>query len=86
MSILKKSRKYEVDGTNYAFDFVGDKLAGIKQDVNGVFNPIPPKGTQFANVSSSDEALNAYKLNVSGNIKMDASGNVDIDGSEIYLN
>ena len=29
---------------------------------------------------------NAYKLNVSGNIKMDATGNVDIDGSEIYLN
>ena len=30
MSILKKSRKYEVDGTNYAFDFDGGKLVGIK--------------------------------------------------------
>ena len=29
---------------------------------------------------------NAYKINVSGNIKMDASGIVDIDGTEIYLN
>ena len=59
---VKKSRKYEVDGTNYAFDFVSDKLAGIKQEVNGVLNPIPPKGNQFASVSSSDEALDAYKI------------------------
>ena len=59
---VKKSKKYEVDGTNYAFDFVSDKLAGIKQEVNGVLNPIPPKGNQFASVSSSDEALDAYKI------------------------
>ena len=62
MSILKKSRKYEVDGTNYAFDFVGDKLAGIKKVVNGVLNPIPPKGNEFATVSSSDESLNAFNI------------------------
>ena len=58
----KKSRKYDVDGTNYVFDFESDKLAGIKQEVNGVLNPIPPKGNQFATVSASDEALNAFKI------------------------
>jgi len=62
MSILKKSRKYEVEGANYAFDFVGDKLAGIKKVVNGVLNPIPPKGNEFATVSSSDESLNAFNI------------------------
>ena len=59
---VKKSRKYEVDGNNYAFDFVSDKLTGIKKFVNGVLNPIPPKGSEFASVSSSDEALDAYKI------------------------
>ena len=59
---VKKSRKYEVDGNNYAFDFVSDKLAGIKKSVNGVLNPIPPKGSEFASVSSSDEALDAYRV------------------------
>ena len=58
----KKSRKYDIDGTNYAFDFVGDKLAGIKQEVNGVLNPIPPKGNQFADISTSDEGLNAFNV------------------------
>ena len=48
---VKKSRKYEVDGNNYAFDFVSDKLAGIKKSVNGVLNPIPPKGSEFASAS-----------------------------------
>ena len=59
---VKKSRKYEVDGNNYAFDFVSEKLAGIKKSVNGVLNPIPPKGSEFASVSSSDEALDAYRI------------------------
>ena len=59
---IKKSRKYDIDGTNYVFEFEGGKLAGIKQEVNGVLNPIPPKGNQFASVSSSDEALDAYKI------------------------
>ena len=59
---VKKSRKYEVDGNNYAFDFVSDKLAGIKKVVNGVLNPIPPKGSEFASVSSSEEALDAYRV------------------------
>ena len=59
---VKKSRQYSVDGNSYAFDFVSEKLAGIKKSVNGVLNPIPPKGSEFASVSSSDEALDAYKV------------------------
>ena len=47
---VKKSRQYSVDGNNYAFDFVSEKLAGIKKSVNGVLNPIPPKGSEFASV------------------------------------
>ena len=42
-------------------------------------------GGAFASMISEPDS-NAYKLNVQGTIKMDASGNVDIDGSEIYLN
>ena len=59
---VKKSRQYSVDGNSYAFEFVSEKLAGIKKSVNGVLNPIPPKGSEFASVSSSDEALDAYKV------------------------
>ena len=59
---VKKSRQYGIDGTNYAFEFEGDKLAGIKKVVNGVLNPIPPKGNEFATVSSSDESLNAFNI------------------------
>ena len=73
MSILKKSRKYEVDGTNYAFDFVGDKLAGMKKISNGVETPISSKTIEFANVSASDEALNAYKIAKYGSNKTAAA-------------
>ena len=59
---VKKSRKYEVDGASYAFDFVSDKLAGIKKVVNGVLTPVDPTTTEFDSVSSSDEALDAYKI------------------------
>jgi len=58
----KKSRQYSVDGNSYAFEFVGDKLAGIKKSVNGLLNPIPPNGSEFASVSSSDEAINAFNV------------------------
>ena len=78
MSILKKSRKYEVDGTNYAFDFVGDKLAGMKKIVNGVETPISSKTIEFANVSASDEALNAYKIAKYGSNKTAAAGETTI--------
>ena len=59
---VKKSRQYDIDGTNYAFEFDGDKLAGIKKVVNGVLTPISPKGSEFADISTSDEALNAYNI------------------------
>ena len=59
---VKKSRKYEVDGSNYAFDFVSDKLAGIKKVVNNVLTPVDPTTTEFDTVSSSEEALDAYKI------------------------
>ena len=59
---IKKSRKYDIDGTNYVFEFEGGKLAGIKQEVNGVLNSIPPKGKQFADISTSDEGLNAFNV------------------------
>ena len=63
MSILKKSRKYEVNGTNYAFDFVSNKLAGIKKVNNdGSQTPISSKTVEFTNVSNSDEALNAFNV------------------------
>ena len=58
----KKSRQYSVNGNSYAFEFVGDKLAGIKKSVNGILNPIPPKGSEFASVSSSDESLDAFNV------------------------
>ena len=59
---VKKSRQYSVDGNNYAFDFVSDKLAGIKKVVNNVLTPIPPKNNEFADISTSDEGLNAYNI------------------------
>ena len=59
---IKKSRKYDIDETNYVFDFDGDKLVGIKEEINGVLTPIPPKGNKFANISTSDEGLNAYNI------------------------
>ena len=56
----------------------------IKTQVDGGNVSCINGGAFDAMISSPDS--NAYKLNVQGNIKMDASGNVDIDGSEIYLN
>ena len=76
---VKKSRKYEVDGNNYAFDFVSDKLAGIKKVVNGVLNPIPPKGSEFASVSSSDEALDAYRIAKYGSNKTGAADETAVE-------
>ena len=75
---VKKSRQYSVDGNNYAFDFVSEKLAGIKKSVNGVLNPIPPKGSEFASVSSSDEALDAYKVAKYGPNKIAAAEETSI--------
>ena len=59
---VKKSRQYEVDGAKYAFDFVSDKLAGIKKVANGVLTPVDSTTTEFAKISSSDEALDAFNV------------------------
>ena len=59
---VKKSRQYDIDGTNYAFDFVSDKLAGIKKVVNNVLTPVDPTTTEFDTISSSDESLNAFNV------------------------
>ena len=56
----------------------------IKTQVDGASKSCINGGAFDAMISSPDS--NAYKINVSGNIKMDASGIVDIDGTEIYLN
>ena len=42
-------------------------------------------GGAFVGMISEPDS-NAYKLNVTGNIKGDATGNIDLDGSAIYLN
>ena len=76
---VKKSRKYEVDGSNYAFDFVSDKLAGIKKFVNNVLTPVDPTTTEFDTVSSSDEALDAYKIAKYGPNKTGAANETVIE-------
>ena len=75
----KKSRQYGVDGNSYAFEFVGDKLAGIKKSVNGVLNPIPPKGSEFASVSSSEESLDAYRVAKYGSNKTGAAEETSVE-------
>ena len=59
---IKKSRKYDIDGTNYAFDFDGGKLVGIKEDINGVLTPVNPNTSAFSDIANSDEALRAYNV------------------------
>ena len=76
---VKKSRQYSVDGNSYAFDFVSDKLAGIKKSVNGILNPIPPKGSEFASVSSSEESLDAYRIAKYGSNKTGAAEETSIE-------
>ena len=76
---VKKSRQYSVDGNSYAFDFVSDKLAGIKKSVNGILNPIPPKGSEFASVSSSEESLDAYRIAKYGSNKTGAAGETSVE-------
>ena len=86
---VKKSRKYDIDGTNYAFEFVSDKLAGIKQEINGVLNPIPPKGSQFADISTSDEGLNAFNVAKFGSNKegyVDAIEKLSDEELQTYYN
>jgi len=74
-----RCRYEKVDGN--LLTNVGGKL---KTNVDGNNVSCIQGGAFFGMFSVPDN--NAYKINVSGNIKMDATGNVDIDGSEIYLN
>ena len=76
---VKKSRKYEVDGSNYAFDFVSDKLAGIKKVVNNVLTPVDPTTTEFDTISSSEEALDAYRIAKYGPNKTGAADETTIE-------
>ena len=76
---VKKSRKYEVDGAKYAFDFISDKLAGIKKVVNDVLTPVDPTTNEFDTVSSSDEALDAYKVAKYGSNKAGAASETSIE-------
>ena len=56
----------------------------IKTQVDGASKSCINGGAFDAMISSPDS--NAYKLDVTGNIKGDATGNIDLDGSAIYLN
>ena len=66
---VKKSRQYGIDGASYAFDFVSDKLAGLKKVVNNVLTPVDSTTTEFDTISSSDEALNAFNVAKHGSNK-----------------
>ena len=59
---VKKSRQYGIDGASYAFDFVSDKLAGLKKVVNNVLTPVDSTTTEFDTISSSDESLDAFNV------------------------
>ena len=60
---IKKSKSYEINGENVAFEFEGGKIIGIKkQDENGVFKPVNPNTSEFGDLAATDEALNAYNI------------------------
>ena len=97
VKILKESSTFSVDSDGDIRTHAGrcryEKVDGnfltnvggkIKTNVEGA-NVSCIKGGAFFGMFSIPDS-NAYKINVSGNIKMDASGIVDIDGTEIYLN
>ena len=74
-----RCRYEKVDG-----NFLTDVGGKVKTQVDGN-NVSCIQGGAFLGMFSIPDS-NAYKINVSGNIKMDATGIVDIDGTEIYLN
>ena len=97
VKILKESSTFSVDSDGDIRTHAGrcryEKVDGnfltnvggkIKTNVEGA-NVSCIKGGAFFGMFSIPDS-NSYKINVSGNIKMDASGIVDIDGTEIYLN
>ena len=74
-----RCRYEKVDG-----NFLTDVGGKVKTQVDGN-NVSCIQGGAFLGMFSVPDS-NAYNINVSGNIKMNASGIVDIDGTEIYLN
>ena len=61
----KKSRPYEVDGSNYVFGFGDDgKLVSIKKaDDGGNYKSLNPSSSEFNNLEFSVDGLNAYNVN-----------------------
>ena len=64
----KKSKPYEVDGSNYVFEFGDDgKLVSIKKaNDDGNYKALNPSSSEFNNLESSADALNAYNINNHG--------------------
>ena len=69
MSKAKKSKGYDIGGSKYSFDFVNDKIIGIKKsDENGQFGNsleneyLNPKLSTFGDVAANELALEAYNL------------------------
>ena len=57
---VKKSRKYEIDGSkvSFTFDREDGKIVGVSK--NGV--SVDPNTNEFSDFSQSDEAINAYNV------------------------
>ena len=72
--------RYEKVGGNYLTQVSGK----VKTQVDGESKSCIKGGAFDGMISDPDS--NAYKLNVTGNIKGDATGNIDLDASNIYLN
>ena len=97
VKILKSSAAYSVvsngdirsraSGCRYEYTFgnhLSKVIGKLRMRVDGASQSCI-KGGGFPGMF--DEPDNAtYRLNVGGDIDIDASGNIDLDGSEIYLN
>ena len=97
VKILKSSSTFSVvsngdirsraSGCRYEYTFgnhLQETIGKMKTQVGGASQSCI-KGGAFPGMIDTPDS-NAYKLNVLGTIKIDATQNVDIDGSEIYLN
>ena len=97
VKILKSSSTFSVvsngdirsraSGCRYEYTFgnhLQETIGKMKTQVGGASQSCI-KGGAFPGMIDTPDS-NAYKLNVLGTIKIDATQNVDIDGNEIYLN
>ena len=71
---MAKSKSYDIGGSKYAFDFGGDpiKLKGIqKANDSGDFDNtyLNPNTSEFGDIASKDEALDAYNIDKHGGNK-----------------